>query len=107
MHLTKLNVPTRLSKLYLKKYRRFNNIKPKNYRTQLCKFHLSKTCTKGDKCTYSHDLKKFPCKAFHLRNNCNRKICPFSHQPLNDDELERLKEDAKCEDLNIASPFDN
>ncbi|KAM0676781.1 hypothetical protein BDAP_002599 [Binucleata daphniae] len=64
----------------------------KNYKTQLCRYFMSKTCTKDDKCNFSHDLSRFPCKAYHLRNNCTRAKCPFSHEQLKDDELARLKE---------------
>ncbi|KAM0687445.1 hypothetical protein COBT_001315 [Conglomerata obtusa] len=65
---------------------------PKNYKTQLCRFFLSKSCTKGNDCHYSHDLKKFPCKAFHLRKNCRRNKCSFSHDPIDQLTLDRLKE---------------
>ncbi|ADM12471.1 putative zinc finger domain-containing protein [Encephalitozoon intestinalis ATCC 50506] len=100
--LPKLNVPTRLNKSYLLEYR-VHKIVPKttpkpreversasNYRTILCKFFLMNSCKHGDNCTYSHDTSKFPCKAFHIKGNCTRKDCPFSHEPPTDKEMEEI-----------------
>ncbi|CAD25870.1 putative zinc finger protein [Encephalitozoon cuniculi GB-M1] len=100
--LPKLNVPTRLNKSYLMEYRAHKTIpratqKPReherstpNYRTILCKFFLMNSCKHGDSCTYSHDTSKFPCKAFHLKGNCTRKDCPFSHEPLSGAAMEEM-----------------
>ncbi|AFM99245.1 hypothetical protein KMI_02g04100 [Encephalitozoon hellem] len=101
--LPKLNVPTRLNKNYLLEYRTHKAAprpvqKPQeherpasnNYRTILCKFFLMNSCKHGDNCTYSHNTSKFPCKAFHIRKNCIRKDCPFSHEPLSDEAMEEI-----------------
>ena len=46
------------------------------------------TCTKGDKCLYSHNLKDYPCKFYHARGFCeNCENCRFSHARLNEHEL--------------------
>ncbi|KAF7682674.1 Zinc finger CCCH domain-containing protein 4 [Astathelohania contejeani] len=81
-----------------------------NYKTELCKFFLNKSCTRGDDCTYSHDTHKYPCKAFHLRNNCSRKNCMFSHEPIKPEILKQLEAEefsAKTENGNIfISPLE-
>ncbi|KAM0675750.1 Zinc finger CCCH domain-containing protein 6 [Gurleya vavrai] len=64
----------------------------KNFKTEICKFFLKKACTKGEKCSFSHDTTKFPCKAYHLRKNCTRKICNFSHEPIDQFALEKLQD---------------
>ncbi|EJW04214.1 hypothetical protein EDEG_01495 [Edhazardia aedis USNM 41457] len=66
----------------------------KSYRTQLCKFFLNKTCTKGDECTYSHNLAQFPCKAYFVKKNCTRPNCQFSHdESVNPALIEQFKEE--------------
>lgn len=48
----------------------------KNYKRDLCKYHLNGSCLKGDNCTYSHSLKDFPCKYYQVRGHCdNRDEC--------------------------------
>ena len=54
-----------------------NNIRPyqKPFKRDLCKYFLNGVCTKGDKCTYSHIIKDFPCKYFITLGNCDNKEC--------------------------------
>ncbi|TBU09181.1 hypothetical protein CWI39_0018p0050 [Hamiltosporidium magnivora] len=81
-----------------------------NYRTQICKFFISNSCTRGDECTFSHDTSKFPCRAYHLRNSCTRKICLFSHKPISLEELKRMKDEEEgdvSEAINFISPLTN
>ncbi|KAM7537613.1 hypothetical protein Aperf_G00000071084 [Anoplocephala perfoliata] len=48
---------------------------------ELCKFYAAGTCSKGSACPYMHS--EFPCKFFHLTNDCyHGKTCKFSHEPL-------------------------
>ncbi|KAG0440009.1 Zinc finger CCCH domain-containing protein 4 [Dictyocoela muelleri] len=102
-----MDVPTRLDKSFLKIHRRQTIVRQRHYRTQLCKFHLNKSCTRGDACTYSHDLKMFPCKAFHVRKNCRRKNCPFSHEPLCEEDLNKLLEDEHPDKIILFSPLED
>lgn len=48
-------------------------LQSKNLKRDLCKYYLNGSCTKGDKCTYSHVLKDFPCKFFNSRGFCDNK----------------------------------
>lgn len=49
----------------------------------ICKFFLTNSCTKGNKCTYSHDMKGLPCKFFHALGYCDKgNECNFSHSRL-------------------------
>lgn len=73
----------------------------------LCKYYVKAVCTRGNNCTFSHNLGKFPCKLFYLKKNCRRRNCPFSHAPITAQELEALKtegwEEKKKEE--VFSPF--
>lgn len=42
----------------------------KTIKRDLCKYFLNGNCVKGDKCTFSHVSKDFPCKYFHSRGFC-------------------------------------
>ncbi len=81
--------------------------KPFNYKTQLCKFFVRGLCNRGMECTFSHDTRAFPCHAYHLRNNCPRKVCRFSHVPITLEQLKQLKEEEGCEDFEFMSTFQN
>lgn len=85
--------------------RRTDGSKQSNYRSQVCKFFLTHSCTKGDACSYSHDVKRFPCKAFHVKRNCTRKNCMFSHEPVSVAELNRMAEDERRDTSDFVSPF--
>jgi cleavage and polyadenylation specificity factor subunit 4 len=112
--LPELNVPTRLSKDYIKKYRaaparrkeepstRESERLPANYRTALCKFFLVNSCKKGESCAYSHDTSQFPCRAFHIKKNCTKKNCGFSHEKASEEALQEL-EGPKTEELQFIS----
>ncbi|KRH93443.1 Polyadenylation factor I complex, subunit, Yth1 (CPSF subunit) [Pseudoloma neurophilia] len=78
-----------------------------NYNGQrpICKFYLSNSCTRGENCTFSHDLRKIPCRSFHLRKNCNRKICTYSHEPVSAAVYNKMKEDDMKERKSYISPF--
>lgn len=43
----------------------------KNLRRDLCKYFLNGNCKKGDKCTFSHVLKDFPCKFLTAFGHCD------------------------------------
>ena len=47
----------------------------KPFKRDLCKHFLNGVCTKGDKCTYSHIIKDFPCKYYITLGNCDNKEC--------------------------------
>lgn len=81
--------------------------KPFNYKTQLCKFFIKGLCNRGGDCTFSHDTRSFPCHAYHLRNNCTRKVCRFSHVPITLEQLKQLREEEGYEDLEFMSTFQN
>ncbi|ELQ76948.1 Polyadenylation factor I complex, subunit, Yth1 (CPSF subunit), partial [Trachipleistophora hominis] len=85
--------------------RRTDSTKQSNYRSQICRFFLTHSCTKGDACSYSHDIKRLPCKAFHMKKNCSRKNCMFSHEPISVAELNRMAESEKWENNDFVSPF--
>ncbi|RVD92575.1 zinc finger protein [Tubulinosema ratisbonensis] len=125
----KEGLPTRLPKSYLNKYRlniseqksEVKNIiklkkphsfknedvekKPYGYKKAPCKFFIKNACTKGDACTFSHEVKAFPCHAYHLRDKCLRKYCKFSHAPITIEQLKQLKEEEEKEDETYLSLF--
>lgn len=77
--------------------------KPYGYKKNLCKFFIKNACTKGEACTFSHEIKAFPCHAYHLRDNCTRKFCKFSHAPITIEQFKELKEsDGKTENSYLA-----
>ena len=45
------------------------------FKRDLCKYYLNGVCTKGDKCTYSHVIKDFPCKYYITLGNCDNREC--------------------------------
>ncbi|KAI5180266.1 hypothetical protein NEOKW01_0595 [Nematocida sp. AWRm80] len=59
----------------------------------LCKYFVKNACIRGNNCTFSHDLSKFPCKLFHIKKNCRRKNCQFSHEPISEEEIKQLVSD--------------
>jgi len=56
-----------------------------NYRSKPCKYFSLGNCTKGDACTFSHDMVtdslEIPCKYFRLGNCSKGEACIFSHDP--------------------------
>ncbi|KCZ80625.1 hypothetical protein H312_01951 [Anncaliia algerae PRA339] len=81
-----------------------SNKRPYSYKKALCKFFIKNACTKGEECTYSHEVKAFPCHAYHLRDNCTRKNCKFSHLPITIEQLRELKKEEK-EEFTFSSLF--
>merc|ERR1712070_281766 len=56
-----------------------------------CKFFSGGDCINGLSCRYSHDLQDFPCYEYHVRKNCDRPHCRYSHdEPLTEDEKGRF-----------------
>ncbi|CAH8558056.1 unnamed protein product [Heterobilharzia americana] len=54
-----------------------------NKKKELCKFYAVGMCSKESSCSYLHE--EFPCKFFHLTNDCHHgDECKFSHAPLTD-----------------------
>ncbi|CAH8500500.1 unnamed protein product [Schistosoma turkestanicum] len=52
-------------------------------KNELCKFYAVGVCSKEFACSYLHG--EFPCKFFHLTNDCHHgDDCKFSHAPLTD-----------------------
>ena len=45
------------------------------FKRDLCKYYLNGVCTKGDKCTYGHVIKDFPCKYYITLGNCDNREC--------------------------------
>ncbi|KAI5190636.1 hypothetical protein NECID01_1077 [Nematocida sp. AWRm77] len=81
-----------------KKYDENENIAAKNIphkpeKKHLCKYFVKNACIRGNNCTFSHDLSKFPCKLFHIKKNCRRKNCLFSHSPISEEEVKLLVSD--------------
>ena len=80
--------------------------------SDICRYYLADSCTKGDKCPFSHSLKSHPCRFYHAGaignpdpdasggGTCKRADnCTFSHQRLDHQqrailelEIARLKE---------------
>lgn len=60
-----------------KKVNNENNFHQKPFKRDLCKYFLNGVCTKGDKCTYSHVIKDFPCKYYVTLGNCDNKDCRY------------------------------
>ncbi|CAO3621406.1 unnamed protein product [Mucor hiemalis] len=60
--------------------------------TVVCQFFKTGACALFDNCKFSHDLKIEPCRFFHMSGKCEQGDgCPYSHEPLNDDRLRRLR----------------
>lgn len=58
----------------------------------ICRYYLVGACQKGDNCVYSHDFSTFPCRYYHLENECRDRNCRFSHQPITPErKLELMK----------------
>jgi hypothetical protein len=57
---------------------------------EICKYHLVGACQKGENCIYSHDFSTFPCKYFHLENECRDKLCRFSHSAISEEKKMEL-----------------
>lgn len=50
--------------------------------TEICKFFRTGSCSRGEKCLYSHDLKSEACKFLASRGVCGKgDECPYSHDP--------------------------
>lgn len=77
----------------------------KNNSDKICKFFLNNSCLKGENCSFSHNIRKFPCKAFHLKKNCSRKICTYSHEPVSLSEFNKMMEEEIRENKTFISPF--
>jgi hypothetical protein len=44
-------------------------------------------CNKGEECIFSHDLKRWPCKFFHVGKGCARgNDCNFSHGTMTEEQ---------------------
>lgn len=76
----------------------------------LCKYYVKNACIRGNNCTFSHDLTKFPCKLFHLKKNCRRRNCQFSHAPISSEEIKLLISDGwevekEAKEETYISPF--
>lgn len=77
-----------------------HDIKP-IIKTELCKYWLNGSCIKGEQCVYSHEKSKYPCKYYHLNNNCKYGdncryfflfLFSYSHDKIDNEMLEHLKE---------------
>lgn len=76
-----------------------------SYKSAICRFFLNNSCTRGDNCAFSHNIRNFPCRAFHLRKNCTRKLCTYSHDPVSMAVFNKMKEDDMKEKKSFISPF--
>ena len=71
--------------------------------SEVCRFHLTGSCMKGDSCYYSHDLSRVPCRYFHLWGTCMAgPTCRFSHGPIDPSALAKLR--AEEAERNAAKP---
>jgi len=58
-------------------------------KNEVCKYFKSSCCRKGDDCPFSHDLKKEPCRFFHLSGHCFQgENCKYSHEELSPEAIE-------------------
>lgn len=80
-------------------------LRPRRKLQVLCRFFLTNSCTRGDDCAFSHEISKFPCQDFHLRKNCNKKLCSYSHEPVTVAEYNKMKEKDMREKKTYISPF--
>ena len=73
----KENMPKRDGKKNSFANSNMNQNKPyqRPFKRDLCKYYLNGVCTKGDKCTYSHIIKDFPCKYYITLGNCDNREC--------------------------------
>lgn len=75
----------------------------------LCKYFVKNACIRGSNCSFSHNLGKFPCKLFHLKKNCRRRNCQFSHAAISREELDLLRSEGwdseKGQKEEYTSPF--
>lgn len=65
--------------------------------SEICRFHILGSCLKGSRCPYSHDLKRVPCRFFHLWNECSARsaeACRFSHDAIDEATRDRLRREA-------------
>jgi hypothetical protein len=61
---------------------------------QLCEYYRVNTCTRGDRCYYSHVKKNFPCIFHHIKGSCKRGIeCEYSHDPLTLEQKQAIELD--------------
>ncbi len=59
----------------------------------VCKYAIAGSCTNGDQCQYSHNLKEQSCTFYHLFGKCDTGLqCRFGHDPITEVELEALRE---------------
>ncbi|KAF9405058.1 hypothetical protein BGZ94_003783 [Podila epigama] len=57
----------------------------------VCKYEKTGSCTKGDACLFSHNLKEEPCLHYHLKGICTQGVdCRFSHDPITDEQHQNL-----------------
>lgn len=68
-----------------------NNYKDKGFERrkpqEICKYYLGNSCSKGNKCTFSHNLKSVPCKFYHALGYCDKgNRCQFGHTRLLSEE---------------------
>lgn len=90
---------------------KFNHDFERKKISQVCKYYLTDSCHKGDKCLFMHS--EYPCKYFHIRKLCyNNSNCNFSHEPLNEegqriiDDIKRELSEKKAEKMHEVLPDD-
>ncbi|KAJ3159561.1 hypothetical protein HDU86_001570 [Geranomyces michiganensis] len=72
-----------------------------------CRFFKSGSCHRGADCIWSHDLQIEPCIFHHLKKHiggCKKgDACPFSHEPMTEQQLEVLRIEQKRYDDRIKA----
>ncbi|KAG0262415.1 hypothetical protein DFQ27_002341 [Actinomortierella ambigua] len=73
----------------------------------ICKYEKTGSCTRGDACQFSHDLKSIPCYHYYLKGYCQNSTedCRFSHENATEAQLEELREEWNQKKLMNAPQF--
>mmetsp|Transcript_39402 Transcript_39402/g.111656 ORF Transcript_39402/g.111656 Transcript_39402/m.111656 type:complete len:326 (-) Transcript_39402:147-1124(-) len=58
----------------------------------ICRHYRRGACMQGDSCSFSHDLSTEPCKRMVLHGTCNFKHCEYSHNALEPQALQGLRQ---------------
>lgn len=65
-------------------------------KAETCKYFIVGSCMKGAACQFSHDLSTVPCRYHHVWRTCTAgNTCRFSHAPIGEEELARLRSEVE------------
>ncbi|KAG0233680.1 hypothetical protein BGW42_007266 [Actinomortierella wolfii] len=73
----------------------------------ICKYEKTGSCTRGDACQFSHDLKSVPCYHYFIKGYCQHsaEACRFSHENATEAQLQELREEWNQKKLLNAPQF--